>query len=65
MIFVVLTPAFRRFKSSALTLCRCVTGSLRFERGYYGPSKCREPLTKRHSLLSQKIWILILQLVYR
>jgi hypothetical protein len=32
---------FRGIKSFALTLCRCVSGSLRFESGYYGPSKRR------------------------
>jgi hypothetical protein len=55
---------FRGLKSLLLPLCRCVSGSRCFESGYYGPSKRREPLTKRHSVLSQKIWILILQLVY-
>jgi hypothetical protein len=52
------------FKYFVLTLCRCVSGFRHFERWYYGPSKRREPLTKRHSLLSQKIWFLILQVVY-
>jgi hypothetical protein len=55
---------FRGFKSFALRLCCCVSGSRRFERGYYGPSKRRKSLTKRLSVLSQKIWILNLQLVY-
>jgi hypothetical protein len=64
MRFVVLTAAFLRIQFvcvDTVSLCewfRC------FERGYYGPSKRREPLTKLHSLLSQKIRFLILELVY-
>jgi hypothetical protein len=64
MKFMVLTAAFQRIQVvcvDAVSLCEWF---LTFRTGYYGPSKSREPLAKRHVVLSQKILFLILQLVY-